>query len=119
MGRLCIGAANAVAGSSDSRIMLDEIERGIGAPYPVGYTKATRAIVLTGPPKQAEQRDACQQRDAMTNEPAHLDVLMSGGFSAAYERLLPDFKRSGGINVTTGSGASQGAGPQTIAAQLA
>jgi len=44
---------------------------------------------------------------------------MSGGFAGAYERLLPEFKRTSGISVTTGSGASQGAGPQTIAAQLA
>jgi molybdate transport system substrate-binding protein len=44
---------------------------------------------------------------------------MSGGFSGAYERLLPEFQRSTGIAVTTGSGASQGSGPQTIAAQLA
>ena len=54
----------------------------------------------------------------MTNERPHLHVLMSGGFSAAYERLLPAFKRMSGIEVTTGSGASQGTGPQTIAAQL-
>lgn len=54
----------------------------------------------------------------MTNETAHLNVLISGGFSAAYEQLLPEFKRASGIEVTTGSGASQGAGPQTIAAQL-
>jgi len=54
----------------------------------------------------------------VAEERAHLDVLMSGGFSAAYERLLPDFKRDTGIGVTTGSGASQGSGPQTIAAQL-
>ena len=55
----------------------------------------------------------------MTNEPAQLSVLMSGGFSGAYERLLPEFKRTSGLSVTTGSGASQGTGPQTIAAQLA
>ena len=54
----------------------------------------------------------------MTNE-TQLKVLMSGGFSAAYERLLPEFKRASGIDVVTGSGASQGSGPQTIAAQLA
>jgi molybdate transport system substrate-binding protein len=54
----------------------------------------------------------------MTNKPTHLDVLISGGFSGAYERLLPEFKRTTGIEVTTGSGASQGKGPQTIAAQL-
>jgi molybdate transport system substrate-binding protein len=55
----------------------------------------------------------------MTNEPAQLSVLMSGGFSGAYQRLLPEFQRATGISVTTGSGASQGTGPQTIAAQLA
>src|ERR1700745_3688903 len=50
---------------------------------------------------------------------AQIKVLMSGGFSGAYEQLLPEFERTSGIKVTTGSGASQGAGPQTIAAQLA
>ncbi len=55
----------------------------------------------------------------MTNDPAQLNVLMSGGFAAAYEQLLPEFKRVTGIKVTTGSGASQGTGPQTIAALLA
>jgi molybdate transport system substrate-binding protein len=49
---------------------------------------------------------------------AQLKVLISGGFSGAYEQLLPEFERTTGINVWTGSGASQGAGPQTIAAQL-
>ena len=44
---------------------------------------------------------------------------MSGGFSGAYEQLLPEFERISGIKVTTGSGASQGSGPQTIGAQLA
>src|SRR5262249_40378961 len=49
---------------------------------------------------------------------AQLNVLISGGFSSAYEQLLPEFERTSGIKVTTGSGASQGTGPQTIA-QLA
>jgi molybdate transport system substrate-binding protein len=55
----------------------------------------------------------------MTAEPAQLHVLISGGFSGAYEKLLPEFERTSGITVATGSGASQGDGPQTIAAQLA
>jgi molybdate transport system substrate-binding protein len=55
----------------------------------------------------------------MTDSSAQLHVLISGGFSPAYEKLLPDFEQTNGIKVTTGSGASQGAGPQTIAAQLA
>ncbi len=50
---------------------------------------------------------------------AQLKVILSGGFAGAYERLLPEFERSSGIKVTTGSGSSQGTGPQTIGAQLA
>jgi molybdate transport system substrate-binding protein len=50
---------------------------------------------------------------------AQIKVLMSGGFSGAYEQLLPEFERTSGVKVTTGSGASQGTGPQTIGAQLA
>ena len=50
---------------------------------------------------------------------AQIKVLISGGFSGAYDELLPEFQRSSGFKVATGSGASQGTGPQTIAAQLA
>ena len=45
--------------------------------------------------------------------------MMSGGFSSAYKKLLPEFERANSLQVSTGSGASQGSGPQTIAAQLA
>lgn len=48
----------------------------------------------------------------------HLDVLISGGFSAAYQRLLPEFEKTSGIKVTTRSGPSQGPGADTIPAQL-
>jgi molybdate transport system substrate-binding protein len=44
-----------------------------------------------------------------------LKVLISGGFSGPYEQLIAE----SGIKVETGSGSSQGTGPQTIAAQLA
>jgi len=54
----------------------------------------------------------------MTEDSARLSVLISGGFQSAYEQLLPEFMRTSGIAVTTGSGSSQGTGPQTIAAQL-
>jgi molybdate transport system substrate-binding protein len=50
---------------------------------------------------------------------AQLNVMISGGFSGAYEQLLPEFERTSGIKVTTRSGASQGTGPQTIGAQIA
>jgi len=48
-----------------------------------------------------------------------LKVLISGGFSGPYEKLLPEFERTTNIKVVTGSGSSQGTGPQTIGAQLA
>lgn len=47
-----------------------------------------------------------------------LKVIISGGFSGPYEQLVPQFERTTGIKVATGSGSSQGTGPQTIAAQL-
>jgi molybdate transport system substrate-binding protein len=50
---------------------------------------------------------------------AQMKVIISGGFSGAYEQLLPEFEQESHIKVTTGSGASQGDGPQTIGAQLA
>jgi len=50
---------------------------------------------------------------------AQLKVMTSGGFSGPYEKLLPEFERATGIKVTTSSGSSQGAGPETIGAQLA
>ncbi len=50
---------------------------------------------------------------------AQLKVMISGGFSGPYEQLLPEFERTTGTKVTTGSGSSQGTGPQTIGAQLA
>ena len=50
---------------------------------------------------------------------AQLNVLISGAFTGAYQELLPEFERTSGIKVRTGSGSSQGTGPQTIGAQLA
>jgi molybdate transport system substrate-binding protein len=49
---------------------------------------------------------------------AQLKVIASGGFRSAYNAALPDFERASGVTVTTGSGASQGDGPNTIGAQL-
>ena len=50
---------------------------------------------------------------------AQLTVLMSGGFAAAYQHIIPGFEQTTNIRITTASGASQGTGPETIAAQLA
>ncbi len=55
----------------------------------------------------------------MTTSSLRVHVLISGGFAGAYEQLVPEFARQSGIEVTTGSGASQGSGPHTIGAQLA
>jgi molybdate transport system substrate-binding protein len=47
-----------------------------------------------------------------------LNVIVSGGFSAAYRELIPQFEKIAGVGVNTGSGQSQGNGPNTIGAQL-
>jgi molybdate transport system substrate-binding protein len=49
---------------------------------------------------------------------AQVKVIISGGFSAAYGKLLPEFEKSSGITVTTTTGGSQGNGPNTIGNQL-
>ena len=49
---------------------------------------------------------------------AQVKVITSGGFSAAYRELLPEFERTSGIKVTTTSGGSVGTGPNTIGGQL-
>src|SRR5580658_11179954 len=46
---------------------------------------------------------------------AQVKVLMSGGFSAAYQELLPEFQNTTGIAVSTSQGASQGNGPNPLA----
>ncbi len=50
--------------------------------------------------------------------PGQVKVLMSGGFSVAYQELLPEFERASGITVITTRGPSQGNGPDAIGAQL-
>lgn len=49
---------------------------------------------------------------------AQVRVLMSGGFSAAYQELLPQFENTTNITVTTAVSPSQGDGPNTIGGQL-
>ena len=49
---------------------------------------------------------------------AQVKVLMSNGFRAAYQDILPDFEKKSGVSVTTSAGPSQGDGPNTIGAQL-
>jgi molybdate transport system substrate-binding protein len=47
-----------------------------------------------------------------------LNVITSVGFAAAYNELVAVFQKSSGITVSTKHFASQGNGPDTIAAQL-
>ena len=49
---------------------------------------------------------------------AQVKVIISGGFSAAYREVLPEFERTTGISVVTASGSSRGDGPDTIGGQL-
>ena len=50
--------------------------------------------------------------------PAPIKVIISGGFSAAYQEVLPEFERTSGIAVTTTRGQSLGSSPNSIGAQL-
>ena len=49
---------------------------------------------------------------------AQVKVIISGGFTAAYKVLLPQFEKTSGVAVTTTSGGSVGSGPNTIGAQI-
>jgi molybdate transport system substrate-binding protein len=49
---------------------------------------------------------------------AQLHVIVSGGFSAAFRELSPEFEKATGITLIATPGASQGNGPNTVAAQL-
>ena len=49
---------------------------------------------------------------------AQVKVMTSGGFMAPLREMLPEFEKSSGLSVEVILGKSQGAGPDTIAAQL-
>ena len=49
---------------------------------------------------------------------AQVKVIISGGFSAAYRELSPQFEKAAGLTLTTTSGGSVGTGPNTIGGQL-
>ncbi|HUR34422.1 MAG TPA: substrate-binding domain-containing protein [Vicinamibacterales bacterium] len=49
---------------------------------------------------------------------AQVRVIISGGFSAAYRELLPQFEKTTGLTVTTTSGGSVGNGANTIPNQI-
>lgn len=49
---------------------------------------------------------------------ADIKVFISGGFSAAYEKLVPEFERAAGHKVTTERGPSMGKTPQAIPNRL-
>jgi molybdate transport system substrate-binding protein len=50
---------------------------------------------------------------------AEIKVMNSGGFTAAYRELLPEFERQTGHRVTTAWGASMGNAPDAIPVRLA
>jgi molybdate transport system substrate-binding protein len=58
------------------------------------------------------------QPESLKQTRAQLNVITSGGFAAAFHELQPEFEKSTGIKLTVTRGASQGSGPDTIAAQL-
>ena len=50
---------------------------------------------------------------------AEIHVMTSGGFTAAYKDLTPDFERSTGHKIATAYGASLGGAPDSIPSRLA
>lgn len=58
-------------------------------------------------------------QDSAADATPTIKVIISGGFAAVYRDVLPEFERTTGIKVKTGSGASEGTGPKTIRHQLA
>jgi len=50
---------------------------------------------------------------------AELHVMISGGFTAAYDELLPAFERAAQIKVTTAHGPSMGVAPDAIPVRMA
>lgn len=97
---------------------------------PVDSTGSFRRTVISWPPslrggnmlKRVTAILALQLTIFFAASPGYamekLVVMISGGFSLAYHRVLPEFERRTGITVTTLSGASQGTGPKTIKFQL-
>ncbi len=55
---------------------------------------------------------------AQAQATTQLKVMMSGGFSAAFQELQPEFETATGIKIAVARGPSQGAGPDTIGNQL-
>ena len=55
---------------------------------------------------------------APANASAQVRVIISGGFTAAYRELLPQFEKATGVTITTTSGGSIGNGPNTIGGQV-
>ncbi|HUP97257.1 MAG TPA: substrate-binding domain-containing protein [Usitatibacter sp.] len=50
---------------------------------------------------------------------AEIHVMTSGGFTAAYKELTPDFERATGHKISTAYGASMGGAPDAIPSRLA
>src|SRR5450759_4150651 len=54
----------------------------------------------------------------LTSAAKEINVMISGGFSAAYRVLVPEFERSSQHKVVTPSGPSMGATPEAIPNRL-
>lgn len=55
---------------------------------------------------------------AFTAQAAEVKVMTSGGFTAAYNELTPQFEKATGHKVQTAYGASQGGAPDSIPSRL-
>jgi molybdate transport system substrate-binding protein len=82
------------------------------------WTSLAVAFATAGLLASLGSREPISAQDRPAAATGNVRVILSGGFSAAYKELVPEFERTAGITVTTTSGASVGTGPNTIGAQL-
>ena len=62
---------------------------------------------------------ACILLSACATQKAEVKVMSSGGFTAAYKALTPEFERKTGHTVVTSYGASMGGAPDSIPSRIA
>jgi len=55
---------------------------------------------------------------SFAQDQVQIRVMISGGFSAAFQEIQPEFEKASGIKVAVTRGASQGVGPDVIGNQL-
>jgi molybdate transport system substrate-binding protein len=94
---------------------------GVSAEAEIDHRKGNGQMNTSGRPPHIFMFAITMLFAVASPSPAQVRVLISGGFSAPYQELLPQFEKSTSITVTTARGASEGdgrSGPISIGAEL-